>query len=163
MEDGWAVLELLTEANLDEARGIDRSDVPEDYVDSVDELMELTRYGLEHRCLGHTYAVRYGGKIIGVILLGEAIPWETDPEEMRGRPFYRLMGFVIDRRCRGQGVGAWALEEAVRRVYGEFGPRPIALGCHKDNRRGEKFWHRHGFCNTTAMEGGDVYYIRELR
>ena len=163
MEHSQITLEPLTEDNLAEARAIRRANVPEDFVDTVDELMEQTRYGLEHRCLGHTYAVRYGGKIIGVILLGEAIPWETDPEEMRGRPFYRLMGFVIDRRCRGQGVGAWALEEAVRRVYGEFGPRPIALGCHKDNRRGEKFWLRHGFCKTTAMEGGDVYYIRELR
>lgn len=155
-------LEPLTEENLDEARRIDRSDVPEDFVDTVDSLMELTRYGQEHRCAGRTYVVRRGGVCAGVILLGEAIPWATDPEEMRGRSFYRLMGFVIDRRCRGQGAGAHALEEAVRRVYGEFGPRPIALGCHRDNAGGERFWLRHGFRKTSAMEGEDFYYIREL-
>lgn len=155
-------LEPLTERNLEEARGIDRSDVPEDFVDTVDELMELTRYGLEHRCAGRTYVVRCEEVCAGVILLGEAIPWETDPEVMRGRPFYRLMGFVIDRRYRGQGVGAWALEEAVRRVYGEFGPRPIALGCHRDNGGGRRFWLSRGFSKTAAMEGEDFYYIREL-
>lgn len=155
-------LELFTQDNLEEARGIDRSDVPEEFVDTVDELMELTRYGLEHRCAGHTYVVRREGVCVGVILLGEAIPWDTDPEEMRGRPFYRLMGFLIDRRYRGQGVGAWALEETVRRVYGEFGPRPIALGCHRNNAGGQRFWISHGFSKTAAMEGEDFYYIREL-
>lgn len=155
-------LEPLTERNLEEARGIDRSDVPEDFVDTVDELMELTRYGLEHRCAGRTYVVRCEGACAGVILLGEAIPWDTDPEVMRGRPFYRLMGFMIDQRYRGQGLGAWALEEAVRRVYGEFGPRPIALGCHRDNGGGQRFWLSRGFSKTDAMEGEDFYYIREL-
>lgn len=162
MEDGWAVLELLTEANLDEARGIDRSDVPEDYVDSVDELMELTRYGLEHRCAGRTFLARLEGAPVGVILLGEAIPWSTDPEEMRGRPFYRLMGLLIDSRCRGRGIGGQVLNQAVERIYQEFGPRPIALGCHRDNGDAARFWLRQGFRPTQAMEGDDRYYLREL-
>lgn len=155
-------LEPLTEANLAEAQAIDRSDVPEDFVDTVDELMELTRYGLEHGCAGRTFLARREGVCAGVILLGEAIPWDTDPEEMRERPFYRLMGFVIDRRLRGRGVGTCVLDEAVRRVYAEFGPRPIALGCHRDNRDGARFWLRQGFRPTAAMEGADLYYIREL-
>lgn len=161
-DPGRITLELLTQDNLDEARRIDRSDVPEDFVDTVDELMELTRYGLEHGCAGHTFLARQGGVCAGVLLLGEAIPWDTDPEEMRERPFYRLMGFVIDRRFRDRGVGAYVLDEAVRRVYDEFGPRPIALGCHRDNEDGARFWIRQGFRPTAAMEGEDVYYIREL-
>lgn len=44
----------------------------------------LTQYGLNHDCIGHTYAIKYGEAYIGVILLGEAIPWETDPKEMGG-------------------------------------------------------------------------------
>lgn len=160
MRQGQITLELLTQDNLAEAQAIDRSDVPEDFVDSVDELMALTRYGLEHHCLGRTYAVRYEGEVIGVILLGEAIPWETDPEEMRLQPFYRLMGFVLDRDYRGRGIGGRVLEEAVRRVYQEYGVRPIALGCHRDNAGGERFWLRHGFRKTGAMEGRDLYYLR---
>lgn len=160
MEREEITLEPLTEKNLDEARAIDRSDVPEDFVDTVDELMELTRYGLEHGCAGRTFLIRCGGVCAGVLLLGEAIPWETDPEEMGAQPFYRLMGFVLGREYRGRGVGARALEDAVRQVYRAFGPRPIALGCHRDNAGGERFWLRQGFCKTQAMEGDDFYYLR---
>lgn len=159
---GSITLEYLTEDNLSEARAIDRSDVSEDFVDSVDELMDLTREGLSLGCPGHTFLIRRDGVCVGVLLLGEVIPWETDPEEMRKQPFYRLMGFVMDRSCRNQGVGGYAVEEAIRRIYGEYGPRPIALGCHRDNLRGEAFWLRHGFRKTDAMEGDDYYYIRPL-
>ena len=160
MRQGQITLEPLTQDNLAEAQAIDRSDVPEDFVDSVDELMALTRYGLEHHCLGRTYAVRYEGKVIGVILLGEAIPWETDPEEMRLQPFYRLMGFVLDKEYRGRGIGGQALELAIARCCQDFGVRPIALGVHKDNIGAERFYLRHGFVKTRYMEGDDCYFLR---
>ena len=76
-------LERLTEQNMDAVRAIHREDISESWVDNVDTLWELTQYGLEHSCIGHTFAVEYGEAYIGVILLGEAIPWETDPEEMK--------------------------------------------------------------------------------
>lgn len=155
-------LEFLTEDNLKEAQAIDRSDVGEDFVDSVDALMGLTREGLKRGYLGHTFLVRRESVCVGVLLLGEGIPWKTDPEELQGVPFYRLMGFIMDRSCRGQGIGSYAVEEAIRRIYTEYGPRPIVLGCHRDNLRGEAFWLRHGFQKTSVMEEDDYYYIRPL-
>ena len=160
MDLNTITLELLTERNIQEARNIHREDISEDFVDTVDDIMELTQYGLDHQCLGHTYAVRCERSIIGIILLGEAIPWETDPEEMRDTPFYRLMGFVIDRRYRNGGNGAYLPNETIRRIYQRFGVRPIALGCHKNNIKGERFWLNHGFRKTDAIEGSDYYYIR---
>ena len=32
---------------------------------------------------------------------------------MKGVPFYRLMGFVIDKRCRSRGIGSYALEKTI--------------------------------------------------
>ena len=153
-------LEFLTEKNIDAVRAIHREDIPESWVDNADTLWELTQYGLEHNCIGHTYAVMYGDAYIGVILLGEAIPWETDPEEMKKEPFYRLMGFVIDNRYRSQGIGSKVLEMVIDAIYGEYGVRPIALGVHKDNHGAAKFYARHGFTPVDAMEGNDRYYIR---
>ncbi len=153
-------LEQLDEANFDLVRLIDRSDVVEEFVDSVDTIMEYTRYGLEHGCIGRTYAVRYGGAYIGVILLGEAIEWESDPSEMKGTPFYRLLGFVIDKKYRGQGIGGRVLESVIAAVYEEFGVRPIALGVHQDNHAAARFYARHGFEKTETMEGNDYYYLR---
>ena len=153
-------LEYLTQENIDAVRAIHREDISEDFVDTADTLMELTQYGLDHNCKGHTYAVKYGGSCIGVILLGEAIPWETDPEEMRAEPFYRLMGFVQDNRYRNRGIGGFVLETVIDRIYTQYGVRPIALGIHKDNHGAERFYLRHGFRKTTAMEGNDIYYLR---
>lgn len=153
-------LEPLTEQNFPAVRAIHREDVSEAFVDGPDTIMELTQYGLDHHCMGRTYAVRYRDACIGVILLGEAIPWETDPEEMKAEPFYRLMGFVIDSRYRGAGIGGAVLEMVISAVYREFGPRPIALGCHRDNQKAARFYLRHGFRKTDAMEGDDVYYLR---
>lgn len=154
------ILELLTEKNIDTVRAIHREDIPVSWVDNADTLWELTQYGLEHNCIGHTYAIKQDDDYIGVILLGEAIPWETDPEEMKNEPFYRLMGFVIDNRYRGQGIGGKALEMVVDAIYREYGVLPIALGVHKDNHGAARFYERHGFAGMDAMEGNDRYFIR---
>lgn len=152
--------EFLTAQNIMESRGIQRDDVSTEFVDDADTLLELTEYGEAHGCIGHTYLIKYHSDCIGILLLGEALPWETDPEEMRRQPFYRLMGFVIDKRYRGRGIGGYALEAAIADCYREFGARPIALGCHKDNWKAAEFYQRHGFQKTDAMEGNDHYYLR---
>lgn len=153
-------LELLNEQNIDGVRAIHREDISESWVDNADTLWELTQYGLEHNCIGHTYAVKYNETYIGMILLGEAIPWDTDPEEMKTEPFYRLMGFVVDNRWRSQGIGGYVLEKVIATIYREYGIRPIALGVHKDNHGAARFYEKHGFRRTEAMEGNDYYYLR---
>ena len=153
-------LEELSHDNYPEARAIDRDDVPESYVDTVATLLELTDYGVEHRCIGHTFLARLDGKCIGTILLGEAIPWETDPPQVKSEPFYRLMGFVIDKACRNKGYGGIILEETVERLYRESGVRPIVLGCHRDNKKAARFYEKHGFVKTEYSEGDDIYYLR---
>ena len=153
-------LEQLTHGNYSHALEINRDDIPEAWVDNAAYLMDLTDYGEEHHLIGHTYLARLGTRYIGIILIGEAIPWDTDPDEMKGRPFYRIMGFVVDRNYRSRGIGGEILEKAVRQVYDEFGPRPLALGVHRENPRAGEFYIRHGFKPTGVYEGNDEYYLR---
>lgn len=160
MDTRQITLELLCEQNMDFVRAVHREDVSEAFVDSADTIMKITRYGVDHHCIGHTYAVKYGNDYIGLILLGEAIEWETDPEEMKGVPFYRLMGFVIDNRYRSQGIGGYVLKKVIDDIYQEYGVRPIALGVHKDNHAAARFYMRQGFRKTDVMEGNDYYYLR---
>lgn len=150
----------LTEANVHHARSIDREDIPEEWVDTADTIIELNQYGLEHRLLGHTFLAYLGETCIGLILIGEAIPWDTDPAEMQGVPFYRVMGFVVDRAYRSRGYGSVILEQAVERVYEDFGKRPLALGVHRENVHAGRFYERHGFRRTGVFEGMDEYYLR---
>lgn len=156
----WITLEVLSASNMESILAIRRDDISEAFVDTAETIMALTQYGLDHHCRGRTYAIRSAGVCIGVILLGEAFAWDTDPDEMRGVPFYRLMGFVLDKRYRGRGIGGQVLERVIDLIYGEFGVRPIALGVHKDNLGAARFYLRHGFRKTDVMEGDDYYYLR---
>ncbi len=153
-------LAQLTHDNFRDARAINRDDIPEAWVDTADTLMEVTDYGAEHHLIGHTFIAYMGRKPVGLIMIGEAIPWDTDPDEMKGKPFYRVMGFVVDREYRSKGIGGEILEKAVARVYDEFGKRSLALGVHKDNTRVGTFYEHHGFRRTGVFEGHDEYYLR---
>ena len=84
-------------------------------------------------------------------------PPEPSP---RPKPFYRVMGFVVDRDYRNRGIGGEILEKAIALVYDEFGKRSLALGVHKDNTRVGKFYEHHGFRRTGVFEGNDEYYLR---
>ncbi|MCM1055702.1 MAG: GNAT family N-acetyltransferase [Bacteroides sp.] len=154
------VIEPLDGQNADKIHKIQRDDIGAEFVDDADTIIELTRYGLEHGCMGDTYAIKYRSEYIGVIILGEAVEWETDPPEMRETPFYRLMGFVIDKGHRSMGIGSYVLERVISVCYEKYGVRPIALGCHKDNAKAARFYLRHGFKRTEYMEGNDRYYLR---
>lgn len=160
MKCGSITFELLTQSNLEQVREIRRDDISEAFVDTIDTIMELTQYGIDHNCKGHTYAIKQKNEYIGLILLGEAFAWDTDPKEMKDVPFYRLMGFVIDKRYRSSGIGGYVLESAIDLIYTEFGIRPIALCVHKDNIDAERFYLNHGFRKTDIMEGNDYYYLR---
>ena len=153
-------LEQLTHENYPDALSVSRDDIPAEWVDTASSLMEVTDYGAEHHLIGHTYLARLDGKPVGLIMIGEALAWDTDPDEMKGKPFYRVMGFVVDQAYRGKGIGGIILENAITRVYDEFGRRSIALGVHRDNHRAGRFYERHGFRRTGVYEGNDEYYLR---
>lgn len=155
-------LEILDERSRADVLRIDRSDVPEAMVDSLPHILALTQYGLDHGCIGHTFAIYAGNACVGVLLMGEGLPWPCDPPEVASVPFYRIMGFVVDKAWRGHGIGAAALEMAITRIYGEFGPRPILIGVQVDNIRAADFYLRHGFRPTDAWDEDDRFYIRQL-
>ena len=157
---GSLTLKQMTHDNYKDALAINRDDIPEAWVDSAASLMKVTDYGAEHHLMGHTYIAYMDGNPVGLIMIGEALAWETDPDEMKDKPFYRVMGFIVDKDHRSRGIGGFILEKAIAQVYSEFGERSIALGVHKDNVRVGKFYERHGFKRTGVYEGNDEYYLR---
>ena len=154
-------LEELTDSRRNDVLGIDRSDISEDWVDSIPDILALHQYGLDHGCIGHTYAIYAEDVCIGIILMGEGIPWPCDSPEVAGIPFYRIMGFVIDKAWRGKGLGSQVLEAVISRIFGEFGPRPILIGVQQDNVRAADFYLRHGFRPTDSWDEDDRFYIRD--
>lgn len=153
-------IEPVSESNRTALLQLQRGDVSEDIVDSVETILETTQYGADHGYLGHTFAIRCDEAIAGIILMGEGIPWSCDPPELDGTPFWRIMGFIIDRRYRDMGVGSQALEMVINAIFEEFGPRPIALAVQEENLRAMRFYEKHGFVRNAAMDEDDVYFLR---
>ena len=155
------VFEDLNFDNCEEAYKIDRSDIPEDFVDGVPTLIETLRFGYEHELIGHSFLIRDGNRPIGTILLGQGLYCEgEDPPETADIPFYRLVFFVLDKNCRGKGLGTRILAETSARVFRDFGERPIVLGVHKDNTAAMRFYERCGFTKTPYIAGNDLVFTR---
>lgn len=160
MDFNHITIEYISDINSEQLQNIERSDVSESFVDSLDSINAYTNYGLEHHLKGHTYLIKYQNVLAGVLLIGEGIAWETDPIELKDIPFYRLMDFIIVQKYRNVGLGSFVIEKVISNMYEEFGVRPIVLGVHKDNIGAEKFYYKHGFVKTNYMDGDDYYFIR---
>ena len=128
-------LENLTFENCSRAYEIDRSDIPDDFVDDVPTP-------------------------IGTILLGEGLFCENDPQKVKDKPFYRLVFFVLDKNFRGKGLGKQILEKTIETVYKDFGRHPVVLGVHKDNEKAFQFYLKNGFVKTSYMDGDDYVMIK---
>ena len=154
-------LEILDRTNYDIARKINRDDIPEAYVGDVEELVETMEYGAEHHLKGYGFLIKVYGEYVGYLMIGEALPWPTDPPEMKVKDYYRLMFFVVDKEYRSREIGGKAMEMAIEKTCRQFGKRSVVLGCHKDNAGAEEFYLKYGFRKTTYMEGNDHYMLRE--
>lgn len=154
-------LELLNSENEVSVKKIQREDVPDRFAEDISYTVELAKYGEENHLRGHCYAVKYGEKYVGILLIGEAIEDEADPAELKGKGYFRLIGFVLDRNYRGKGIGSKTLELALQEIRREYGPVPILLECHKDNTGAAKFYTRMGFRNTHILNNEDYFFIRD--
>ena len=152
-------LEPLTFENCNRAYEIDRSDIPDAFVDNVPTLIETLKFGFENNLKGHAFLITKDAHAIGTILLGEGLFCPNDPKELKAHPFYRLVFFVLDKNFRSQGYGSQIIETTIKKVFTDFGKRPIILGVHKDNKKAEKFYLNHGFVKTSYIDEDDFCFI----
>lgn len=152
-------LEWLNEANAPRVMQIQRDDVPVCFAEDIAYTIKLATYGDENHLRGHCYAVKHGEQYVRILLIGEAIPDSADPPELKGKDYFRIIGFVIDKGYRRQGIGSRALQAAINEIYREYGPLPILLECHKDNKAALDFYTKMGFRNTGILHEQDYYFI----
>lgn len=156
-------VEPLNEHNESFLRKIDRSDISESFVEPIDSTIELARWGAENGLKGCCYAILDDDKYVGLLLIGEAIEGDIDPPEVKGKPFYRVIGFVLDRNSRGKGIGSQALLLAISDVYKTYGEYPVLLECNKNNLRAMAFYERAGFVSLGYGHDDDIWMIKRSR
>ncbi|MBP3541597.1 MAG: GNAT family N-acetyltransferase [Clostridia bacterium] len=138
-------LEQLNAHNEEQLLRIDRTGILEKFVEPVADTIALAKYGMEQGLEGFCFAIRQNGAYVGILLAGQALDDPADPEEIRGTRFFRILGFVIDRRYQGRGIGSEALKLAVKRVRETYGNVPFLLECDKDNHAARRFYEKNGF------------------
>ena len=153
-------LELLNRYNENKVKEIQRDDIPLCFAEDISYTIELSKYGEENNLRGHCYTIKYADKYVGIVLIGEAIEDGSDPIELKGTDYFRVIGFIIDKEYRGQGIGSKAFELALNEIYYEYGHVPILLECHKDNERAIRFYKKMGFRNTNILNNEDYYFIK---
>ena len=155
-------LEIMTFDNCEKAYEIDRSDVPDEFVEDVQTIKSALEFGAENNLIGHAFLVKIDDKAAATIMIGEGLVDEEDPDELKIRPFYRLMFFVVDKKYRNFGLGSKIIEDAIERIYNEYGERPILISVHKENERAARFYERNGFIRTSYKYDDDIYFVRGL-
>jgi diamine N-acetyltransferase len=138
-------LEQLNAQNEEALLEVDCGGVPRRFVEPVADTIALAKYGMEQGLEGFCFAIKRDDAYVGILLAGQALDDPADPVEIRGTRFFRILGFVLDRSVRGQGVGSAALKLAVKRVRETYGNVPFLLECDKDNHAARRFYEKNGF------------------
>ena len=163
LKENMVQLEVLDRYNRTQLINLDRKDIPLEYVADVEQTISLADYGAKFGLGGRCFAIKYGGKYVGIILIGEAVKNEADPVELKGEKYFRVLGFLIDNKYQGIGIGTIALQKAIKEIYRDYGKIPLLLECHKDNERAIRFYEQNGFVNTGKLneKGTDWFMVRK--
>lgn len=153
-------LEILSKENEQKVLAIERDDIPECFAESMAYTIQLSHYGTQYGMKGFCFAIKYLEDYVGILLIGEAIQDDADPDEVKNKSYFRVIGFVIDRRYRGRGIGRQAFSLALEKIYHEYGNTPILLECHRKNQSAMRFYEKMGFKNTNKLHNNDYYMVR---
>ena len=163
LKENMVQLEVLDRYNRTQLINLDRKDIPLEYVADVEHTISLADYGTKFGLGGRCFAIKYGGNYVGIVLIGEAVKNEADPVELKGEKYFRVLGFLIDNKYQGIGIGTIALQKAIKEIYRDYGKIPLLLECHKDNERAIRFYEQNGFVNTGKLneKGTDWFMVRK--
>ena len=156
-------LELLDRYNKTQLVNIDRKDVPAEYAAEISDTISMAEHGTRFGLGGHCYAIKYTDKYVGIILLEKGVEEYNAPDEVKGKTFFRIIGFVIDSKYRNIGIGSTALKKAMHEIQLEYGNVIFLLECHKDNKKAIAFYEKNGFANTGLLNKNGTDYFMILK
>lgn len=153
-------IETINEQNEKELLKLHMGDIPPEYVEKVEYTISLYRWGQENDLEGMCLAVKDDDEYVGIILFGEAILADWEPEEVRGKKPFRIIGFMIDSDYRSKGIGTKAFSLVLDKFNKEYGNKPILLECHCENTGAQRLYEKFGFANTGIIVNNHYTMLR---
>ena len=152
-------LKDLSFESIDSVLALSPAPESQRFVEPVARTIALSLVGNNLGYPGFFQVIHCDDEPVGVILLGRAPVADDEPEILQRYGYvYRLMGFFVDQRHTGQGIGRAALHLALDRLDTDL---PIYLECHEDNAAAHTLYLSVGFEDINVrLDDGDLILVR---
>lgn len=154
-------LENITFSNVHELLELNPGNTPSEFVESPEIIIAYAYCGDQQKLRGFCNAICADGVPVGLFLIGEAIPGESDPiEARRAGLFFRMLGFQIDAAQRGKGIAKEALRLILQKYDALYNRAPLVLECHEENTVAYKMYLSAGFRDTRITQNRHQIMLR---
>lgn len=160
---GTVGLTTLTFDNYEKVLKLKPKDSQKEFVEDWTTILAIAYIGEISNLNGKLYIITYNDVPVGRGLVGKIEVGAQEPMEVRKYGFaYRIMGFFVDEKYQGLGIGKRALELFINEIKEEpdGNQLPITLEVKIDNTLAKKMYESFGFYDTGIRYGDDCAYVK---
>lgn len=157
-------LTTLTFDNYEQILRLKPMDSQKEFVEDWATILALAYIGENLNLNGKLYIITYNDIPVGRGLIGKSEVGIQEPVEIQKYGFaYRIMGFFIDKKYQGLGIGKIALGLLLDKIkeYPDGNKLPITLEINNNNTVARKMYQAVGFCDTGIRYGEDCAYVKK--
>lgn len=156
-------LTTLTFENYEESLKLKPMDSQKEFVEDWATILAIAYIGENLNLNGMLYIITYNDIPVGRGLIGKSEVGIQEPVEIQKYGFaYRIMGFFIDKKYQGLGIGKEALGLLLDKIkeYPDGNRLPITLEVKNNNTVAKKMYQAFGFRDTAIRYGEDCAYVK---
>lgn len=156
-------LTTLSFDNYEEVLALKPKDCQKEYVEDWKTILSFAYIGAVLGLDGVLNIITCDGRPVGRALIGKIDVEPQEPEILQAyEKFYRIMGFFIDEKWQGQGIGSEALKLLLEKIrqYPEGEKLPVALEVEEENIIGKRLYQKFGFFDTGIRYGNSCAFVK---
>jgi diamine N-acetyltransferase len=156
-------LTTLSFKNYEEVLALKPRDNQKTYVEDWATILAFAYIGVVNGLEGELCIITCDDKPVGRVLIGkiEVEPQEPEVLQKYGQ-VWRVMGFFIDEKSQGKGIGSEALKLVLNKIssFPDGKKYPIALEVEEANENAKQLYQKLGFYDTGVRYGESCAYVK---
>lgn len=156
-------LDKLSFENYGRVLRLEVNENQKDFVEEPATVIALAYAGMEAHMPGELCVIYKEEEVAGVVLIGRAEVEEQEPTELQKyKHVYRIMGFQIDQKYQGKGIGRKAFSLILDKIahYPDGQLIPVALEVEEKNTAALHLYQSFDFYDSGIRYGDACAYIR---
>lgn len=134
-----------------------------DFVESPAQIIALAYAGIQEGLPGELWVIQEDDEPVGIALIGKAQVEPQEPRELQAYgQVYRIMGFQIDHKYQGKGMGRKAFSMILDKIlhYPDGKQLPVTLEVEERNMAAMHLYESFGFYDSGVRYGASCAWIR---